>query len=73
MPQHGATLLINNHFNQTGTGSGLQRITMAGHAEWCRLVAARRHREPPDVAGGGSGSGSTSGPDSGAARRGIST
>ena len=30
----GANLLISNHFNQTGKGLHLKRITMAGAAEW---------------------------------------
>ena len=31
----GAALIVNNHFNKTGSGSGLARITGAGHAEHC--------------------------------------
>lgn len=50
--QGGATLLINNHFNSTGTGGGLQRISMAGHAEWCDSWLLLGHRETPDVANG---------------------
>ena len=46
---HGAGLLFTNHFNQTGTGVGLQRITMAGHAEWCDSWLLVNHREKPDV------------------------
>jgi hypothetical protein len=29
----GASLVVVNHYNQTGSGSGLNRITMAGSAE----------------------------------------
>ena len=29
-----ASLMVVNHMNQTGTGSGLKRITMAGSGEW---------------------------------------
>ena len=32
--EYGADLIIGNHYNQTGTGSGLRRITGAGPAEW---------------------------------------
>jgi len=48
----GASLIINNHFNQTGTGHGLRRISMAGHAEWCDSWWLLDHREPPDVTRG---------------------
>ncbi len=48
----GASLLINNHFNQTGTGGGLRRISMAGHAEWCDSWMLLDHRVAPDVANG---------------------
>lgn len=48
----GATLLFNNHFNQTGNGGGLQRISMAGHAEWCDSWLLVSHRTAPDVAAG---------------------
>lgn len=47
-----STLLINNHFNQTGTGDGLKRITGAGHAEWVDSWMLVAHREQPDVPGG---------------------
>lgn len=46
---HGGSLLINNHYNQTGTGSGLRRITGAGHAEWVDSWLLLEHREAPDV------------------------
>lgn len=48
----GATLLVNNHFNQTGSGQGLKRITGAGSGEWADSWVMLSHREPPDVAGG---------------------
>ena len=48
----GASLLINNHFNQTGGGQGLKRITMAGSAEWCDSWVLVRHRQDPDVENG---------------------
>jgi hypothetical protein len=31
---HGSSLIVGNHYNQTGTGSGLRRITGVGPAEW---------------------------------------
>lgn len=48
----GATLLVVNHFNQTGTGSGLKRITQAGSGEWVDSWMLTRHRQDPDVANG---------------------
>ncbi|MGH9046762.1 MAG: AAA family ATPase, partial [Acidimicrobiales bacterium] len=48
----GASLLVVNHFNQTGTGSGLKRITMAGSGEWADSWLLLAHREPPDVNAG---------------------
>ena len=48
----GTSPLINNHFNQTGTGSGLVRITGAGHGEWVDSWLLTNHREPPDVPAG---------------------
>lgn len=50
--QVGSTLLINNHFNQTGNGNGLTRITGAGHAEWVDSWLLVSHRQTPDVPGG---------------------
>jgi hypothetical protein len=32
--EYGSSLIIGNHYNQTGSGSGLRRITGAGPAEW---------------------------------------
>ena len=48
----GASLLINNHFNQSGTGKGIKRITMAGAAEWVDTWLLLHHREKPDVDNG---------------------
>ncbi len=50
--QDGTSLLIVNHFNQTGNGNGLKRITMAGHAEWCDSWWLLNHRTPPNVEDG---------------------
>lgn len=47
-----ASLLVVNHFNQTGTGSGLKRITQAGSGEWVDSWLLTRHRQDPDVANG---------------------
>jgi hypothetical protein len=48
----GSTVLINNHYNQTGSGNGLTRITGAGHAEWVDSWLLVSHRQLPDVPGG---------------------
>lgn len=48
----GATCWIVNHFNKTGTGNGLGRITQSGGAEWVDSWLLLDHREPPDVAAG---------------------
>ena len=48
----GAGLLIVNHYNQTGAGSGLKRITMAGSGEWVDSWVLVAHREAGDVEGG---------------------
>lgn len=45
----GASVMLNNHFNQTGSGAGLQRISMAGHAEWSDSWMLVAHRRPADV------------------------
>lgn len=50
--QDDTSLLIVNHFNQTGQGNGLERITMAGHAEWCDSWWLLNHRKPPNVDAG---------------------
>ena len=38
-----------DHFNQTGTGLGLKRVTMAGAGEWADSWTLLAHREPPKV------------------------
>jgi hypothetical protein len=48
----GASLLVNNHFNQTGAGGGLSRITQAGSGEWVDTWLLVSHRDKPDVANG---------------------
>lgn len=48
----GASLLVVNHFNQTGTGTGLKRITQAGSGEWVDSWLLLSHRQPPDVESG---------------------
>lgn len=48
----GRTAMINHHLNTGGTGSGLQRLAGAGHAEWCDSWMLVDHRTPPDVDGG---------------------
>ncbi|MGH8976268.1 MAG: AAA family ATPase, partial [Acidimicrobiia bacterium] len=48
----GASLLVNNHFNKTGRGNGLGRITQSGAAEWSDSWLLLSHREEPDVEAG---------------------
>lgn len=43
------TALIVNHFNQTGAGNGLKRITQSGSGEWADSWILLRHREDPHV------------------------
>ena len=43
----GASLMLVNHFNQTGKGAGLKRITMAGSAEWVDSWILLSHRDRP--------------------------
>lgn len=50
--QAGACLDIVNHYNQTGSGPGLKRITMVGGGEWCDSWRLLSHRENPDVDNG---------------------
>lgn len=45
----GASLLLGNHFNKTGTGRGLDRITQAGGQEWSDTWMLVSHREEPDL------------------------
>ena len=48
----GCCLLLTNHFNKTGSGRGLDRITQSGSAEWCDTWLLLSHRETPDVQNG---------------------
>lgn len=48
----GSTLLLNDHFNSTGAGFDLDRITGAGLAEWADSWMLLKHREQPDVENG---------------------
>ncbi len=48
----GATLLIGNPFNKTGSGTGLTRITQTGGAEWSDSWILTNHRLPPDLGAG---------------------
>jgi hypothetical protein len=41
----GVSLLVVNHFNQSGAGIGLKRITMAGSGEWADSWLLLAHRE----------------------------
>lgn len=45
----GASLLLGNHFNKTGTGRGLDRITQAGGQEWSDTWMLVSHRNDPDL------------------------
>jgi len=44
-----ASLMMVNHFNQTGRGGGLKRITMAGSGEWVDSWILLSHRTQPRV------------------------
>jgi AAA domain len=48
----GASLAVVNHYNQTGSGMSLKRITMAGSGEWADSWVLIAHREDPDVDAG---------------------
>jgi hypothetical protein len=48
----GASCLVTSHFNKTGTGTGLDRITQAGGQEWSDSWLLLSHRGEPDVANG---------------------
>lgn len=48
----GATLKVVNHFNKSGTGRGLDRLTMAGGQEWVDSWWLLSHREAPRVSTG---------------------
>lgn len=45
----GASLLLGNHFNKTGSGRGLDRITQAGGQEWSDTWMLVSHRTDPDI------------------------
>jgi hypothetical protein len=47
-----ATLTIVNHFNKSGQGVGIGRITQAGGAEWVDSWTLLSHRREPDVEAG---------------------
>lgn len=49
---HGASLLVNHHFNQTGVSKGISRLTMAGAQEWVDSWILLAHRKEPDVDNG---------------------
>jgi hypothetical protein len=48
----GASLIVASHFNKTGSGRGLDRITQSGGQEWSDTWILLSHRLPPDVDGG---------------------
>jgi hypothetical protein len=48
----GASLIATNHYNLSGVGSSLKRITMAGSGEWASARVHLEHGEQPDVAAG---------------------
>jgi hypothetical protein len=48
----GVSVNIVDHFNKTGTGRGLERLTMTGMAEWADGWLLITHREKPDVEAG---------------------
>lgn len=48
----GWSLDIVDHFNQSGTGLNLKRVTMAGAGEWADSWTLLSHRETPDVNAG---------------------
>lgn len=45
----GASLLIPDHWNKTGAGRGLDRISQAGVQQWADSWLLLSHREDPDV------------------------
>ena len=48
----GASMVVVNHFNQTGSGNGLKRITQAGSGEWADSWMLLAHRADADVPNG---------------------
>ncbi len=47
--ESGSSLLVVNHFNETGTGFNLKRITQTGGGQWNDSWILTEHREPPEV------------------------
>jgi hypothetical protein len=47
-----ASCTVTSHFNKTGTGAGLDRLTQAGGQEWSDTWFLLAHREKADVAKG---------------------
>lgn len=45
----GASLLINDHFNKTGSGGDLGRISQAGMGEWADSWLLLSHRNPDNI------------------------
>lgn len=43
------SLLIVDHFNKSGSGTGLERISQAGMGEWADTWLLLSHRKPPDL------------------------
>jgi AAA domain len=48
----GAALMVVDHFNKSGSGTNLARISQAGMKEWVDSWVLVEHAGPPDVAGG---------------------
>lgn len=48
----GASCMVVSHFNKTGQGRGLDRITQVGGQEWSDTWLLLSHRATPDVANG---------------------
>lgn len=48
----GASLMVVDHFNKTGSGKGLARISQAGMKEWVDSWVLLEHVGKPDVASG---------------------
>lgn len=48
----GSSCLVLDHWNKTGTGKGLERISQSGMAEWADSWLNLDHRTEPDVANG---------------------
>jgi hypothetical protein len=48
----GSSLVVVDHFNKTGSGNGLDRISMSGMAEWADTWFLLSHRQDAQVAEG---------------------